>query len=387
METPKYAFSRKKVLVYSLLPALLLFASLEGVARLAEVWFPLRPADIGLGFTEDSQLFVPSPAAPDSLITNPQKLLSFVDQRFPARKSPKTVRIFMLGGSSVYYLGQDLTLASKRLAAGRWQGHSLETINAGGLGYGSHRLVPITAEILGYEPDLVLIYSGHNEFQELELLHLAGLETVWLQRLLARSAFCRLIQDRLASRKISKLEAEHNRRVLENANPTFVPGPSWREQFCGYTAEQIAERMKAYRANLACIIEMCRARGVPVVVGTVPSNLLQPELCEKDAGPYREVRELYQDRKYTEVATRARHILASTVHNQATDLENNILRGLAKRYSVPLADIEASVIAAEPHQIPGETLFDDHCHLNHKGNKILARTFENTIIEWLQGAE
>ena len=30
---------------------------------------------------------------------------------------------------------------------------------------------------------------------------------------------------------------------------------------------------------------------------------------------------------------------------------------------------------AEPHHIPGETLFNDHCHLNEKGNEILLQTF------------
>jgi hypothetical protein len=37
------------------------------------------------------------------------------------------------------------------------------------------------------------------------------------------------------------------------------------------------------------------------------------------------------------------------------------------------------VIAAEPHHIPGETLFDDWCHLNDAGREIMAAAFEEQV--------
>ena len=58
---------------------------------------------------------------------------------------------------------------------------------------------------------------------------------------------------------------------------------------------------------------------------------------------------------------------------------------MAEKYKVPLADVEQAIIAAEPHQIPGETLFSDRCHLDGDGNAILTATYEKVIRELAQG--
>ena len=54
---------------------------------------------------------------------------------------------------------------------------------------------------------------------------------------------------------------------------------------------------------------------------------------------------------------------------------------------MPLADVEAAVIAAEPHGVPGETLFNDHCHLNPAGNALLVRVYEKEILRALGAGE
>lgn len=41
-----------------------------------------------------------------------------------------------------------------------------EVINAGGISYASYRIVPLIEQVLEYEPDLIVIYTGHNEFLE-----------------------------------------------------------------------------------------------------------------------------------------------------------------------------------------------------------------------------
>ena len=48
-------------------------------------------------------------------------------------------------------------------------------VNCGGISYASYRLVPILEEVLGYEPDLIILYTGHNEFLEDRTFdHIAG---------------------------------------------------------------------------------------------------------------------------------------------------------------------------------------------------------------------
>ena len=42
----------------------------------------------------------------------------------------------------------------------------IEAINASGVSYAMHRLNIVADELLRYEPDVFIVYSGHNEFVE-----------------------------------------------------------------------------------------------------------------------------------------------------------------------------------------------------------------------------
>src|SRR5690606_14658222 len=41
-----------------------------------------------------------------------------------------------------------------------------DVVNCGGVSYASYRLVPILEEVLGYDPDLLVVCTGQNEFLE-----------------------------------------------------------------------------------------------------------------------------------------------------------------------------------------------------------------------------
>ena len=70
--------------------------------------------------------------------------------------------------------------------------------------------------------------------------------------------------------------------------------------------------------------------------------------------------------------------------HQSSSSENEIIRSLARRYDVPLADIEARIEQSEPHGVPGETLFRDHCHLNAHGMRLWREAFESIVFELLR---
>ncbi|MGC8845828.1 MAG: SGNH/GDSL hydrolase family protein, partial [Candidatus Hydrogenedens sp.] len=207
--------SKKKIVLFTFLPLAILLFSLELIARIIEIWLPPMVTDIGLGFTEDSRLFIPDPYDSRYLITHPNKTVAFQNQRFLKNKPSGTLRIFFLGGSSVNYVNYELPNLSERLEETlKPRYKEVEIINCGGLSYGTHRLVLIAREIVNYNPDLVMIYSGHNEFEEIEQLHLARVQITKLQRVLFSSAMMRFIRDRIATYQISQLEKEHNRRML-----------------------------------------------------------------------------------------------------------------------------------------------------------------------------
>ncbi len=89
---------------------------------------------------------------------------------FAAEKSEGTLRVFCVGGSTTYgrpYFDATSFAGFLRamLAAGSG-GPRVEVVNAGAISYASYRVSGVMREAAAYEPDIFVIYTGHNEFLE-----------------------------------------------------------------------------------------------------------------------------------------------------------------------------------------------------------------------------
>lgn len=125
-----------------------------------------------VGFSSLQPLFVEkaSPIGPAVMTTNPAKLAHFNAQTFPTKKPSGAYRIFTVGGSTTYghpwrdpvsYGGWLRQLLPAADPSRTW-----EVVNAGGISYASYREAKLVEEITRYQPDLIIVYSGHNEFLE-----------------------------------------------------------------------------------------------------------------------------------------------------------------------------------------------------------------------------
>ncbi len=115
-------------------------------------------------------LFEPSSDNPEVLEIGQSRLNLFRPASFERNKPEGTYRVFALGGSTTQ--GEPY---STETAFPAWFGECLrcgmpdkriEVINCGGLSYASYRVLAILKEVLQYQPDLILVYTGHNEFLE-----------------------------------------------------------------------------------------------------------------------------------------------------------------------------------------------------------------------------
>ncbi len=383
-ETRPHISLRKRI-IFGLIVTVAFFAALELGFRGLELVKPPRHVDYGLGFDEGSRVFVESSLYPGEMETDRAKRVSFVRQRFDRVKPDDTFRIVALGGSSVNYLEPEFRALEEELTEEyQEQFGKVEIINCGGFAYGSHRLVVVFREVLNYSPDLILLYSGHNEFEEVEQMQLSNLDQLSFDRAISKSAIVRFIRDRKADYKISQLEKEHNRRLLASEEPVSESNfaRAWTHPF---TQADVKQRMGQFEHNLRLILALAREEKVPVIVGTVSSNLLRPYLPQAAAARYEQVYQLWTEGRAEEGLTMAREILRETPgRHQSSDLENRILRKLADEFSLPIVDVEANVVENEPLGIPGETLFDDHCHLNAAGRAVWIATFEPEIRRLLE---
>ena len=120
-----------------------------------------------IGFTEIRPLFVVNGEGSEYEIAS-NRMPLFCEAKFPAVKVADEFRVFCIGGSTV----QGRPFAPDT-SFPKWLQLRLEKIdptrkwtvvNCGGVSYASYRLVPIVKEVLDYEPDLIVLYTGQNEF-------------------------------------------------------------------------------------------------------------------------------------------------------------------------------------------------------------------------------
>ena len=159
--------TRRKKLLFGALTAVGFFVLVELALAAVGVGPARLQRDPFVGFEPGVPLFV---REGERYVTNPAKSCFFNHQEFPVRKAPGDRRIFCLGGSTTYGHPYDHRTAfggwlqaylDEAAPAGRWQ-----VVNCGGISYASYRIAVLLEELVRYEPDLFIVYTGHNEFLE-----------------------------------------------------------------------------------------------------------------------------------------------------------------------------------------------------------------------------
>ena len=205
--------------------------------------------------------------------TTRNRALYFGDQSFAASKADDTYRMFFLGGSTVR--GRPYAVDS---AFAKWVEIELnqrskkttyESINCGGLSYASFRLTHINREVLEYDPDLIVIATGHNEFLEnrtfekqssqaevrsaLESLRLV----VWLRSMIGQDveSFKDSSQDALPDNVTARLDSE-------SGYASYNWDPEW-----------VASITAQYESSLEAMIQQCQQANVAIVLVCLGSNL------------------------------------------------------------------------------------------------------------------
>ncbi len=197
----------------------------------------------------------------------------FQPAQFAKVKPANGRRIFVLGGSTVQgrpYAPQtafaELLRVQLRTA---WPQFEWEVVNGGGVSYASYRVAGVVEEVLQYEPDAVVVYSGHNEFLEAR--------SYALPRQIPRAlvpwvaAGCRL---RIVQWPASWLRSPPPpRSVLAAEVDTLLDHRRGLQAFQRDEAyrRQVVEH---FQRSLCRIAEACQAADVPLVLCVPASDIL-----------------------------------------------------------------------------------------------------------------
>ncbi|MCP4593368.1 MAG: hypothetical protein GY842_21745 [bacterium] len=347
---------------------------------------------------------------------------SMLKQFFTATQEQDTVRIFMLGGSAMKGFPQPRHLTSsaflQAMLSDLWPERNVEVINLGTTAIASFPVMCVAKEALRYDPDLLIIYSGNNEYYGaggVASVHRFGSSTraMHLLRQLRRLALVQWLLERKVRRAH---DPDDDRTLMELViGDAQIPFDDPRRQ----TATSNLEN------NLTQIIQACNAQGVPAIVCTLPGN-------ELDLAPIGEDLEVPlppgERNRFAELLERGRQNMADDPQGalpdlqaaaalydhhatlayltgqclhalgrdeeatrafiQAKDLDTMpwrapsdsnraVVRAAAK--GAVLCDLEQAFRDATPGGAPGWGLMDDHVHPTQRGQALIAQTLLHSM--------
>jgi tetratricopeptide (TPR) repeat protein len=207
------------------------------------------------------------------------RLLFFGAQEFAAEKPADGFRVFCLGGSTVRGRPYETDTAFARWLelelADCDPTRQYEVVNCGGLSYASYRLTRILDEVLHYEPDLIVIATGHNEF----------LEDRTYESIKTRSTARAWVEDRLFSLRTVRFASRlyndaDGKSEDDNSGRTILPATvkARLDDASGYASYHRDDQWRAgvvahFEQSVRNMIDMCRREAVPVMLVNLGSNL------------------------------------------------------------------------------------------------------------------
>jgi tetratricopeptide (TPR) repeat protein len=257
--------------VFALLPLVVLVVVIESILALAGFEALDGDQDPYLGFTSEIPLFEATRGEDGQRVwrTAESKRRFFNDQRFALRKREGVKRIFCLGGSTTYgrphhdptsfcgWLREYLIAVEPEV---HW-----EVVNAGGISYASYRVANVARELAGYEPDLLIVYTGHNEFLEDRTYGELRDRPVWLRKVDLALRRSRLYSEmsKVLRPEPEQLDAEVTTRLDRSIGPNaYRRDDAWRRAVIDH-----------FRMNLDRIVAIASDAGSELVFVSPADNL------------------------------------------------------------------------------------------------------------------
>ena len=344
---------------------------------------------------------------------------------FPAKKKSNAFRVFCLGGSAAvgwpnapaYSYPEYLSRKLETLMPGR----RIEVLNVAARTYGSHRVKFVCNEVLEYEPDLILIYGGNNEFLEQFVYIAPTVPRPWRYLAIARIPYRTMTANNMKKPLVDIENYGDADRVINMVSFAFGKASRLRED-----PRQFEMVLDNYRYNMESMIRECAARGIPIMLLDVPVNLKDwvPNVSDHgngtDLAAWREafrqgilasergefadaVAHLERAARIDDAHAETRYYLGRAYHNsgdiaRATDAyvealredayplralprQQAILANLAASHNVPLVKITEALEAEAQDGIIGLDVLMDYVHPTPESNEIIAHAVVRAMVE------
>jgi tetratricopeptide (TPR) repeat protein len=328
-----------------------------------------------------------------------------------ARKDGGIFRVFCIGESSMfgtpYELAATIPALVRKQLRHLFPATEVEVVNFGASAINSNVIADLAPLMAGLDPDVVLVYLGHNEFYGPD-----GVGAPWIEKKFpfltelkyrARSLMIvRLAQRGLASFRHRTPDEERNLMKQVSRGATVESGSAEEERVFG-----------RFEENLHSIIRVFRDRGIPVIASDVSSNLMFPPFLSRTR--HDEIPPLIVSGKAGEALRRLVSLRSSDTADAFTDywlgrayLElgnsaeaarflrrardedllkfrapartDSIIHSVCRREGIPCLAVDSLFSAFSPAGITGQTLFWEHLHPNVRGYDMISREFVEEML-------
>jgi len=357
----------------------------------------LRVINYGLDFTTfthvssyyPDRIFL-NPDLPYKYFSNLKKPPTVMPDGFDEIKKDNAFRVFVIGGSTTagwpYVPNASFSRNLKRRLELVFPKNTIEVINCGVSAINSYTLRDLVPGILEQQPDLILIYAGHNEYygalgagSSISMGNSRFLVNTYL--LLKDFRTTQLLED-LISLIYSALGSDELGNKFEK-NETLMARMIG-ESLIPLNSDTYWNGINQFEGNLRDILDMIKDKNVPVIIGKLTSNTLdmKPFVSVKtnEVPPadsiYNEGRRAYEEGRFVE---------ADSLLNYAKELDalrfrapqkmNEVIDKLSEEFDYAIVDMDSLFRANSPNGIVGYNLIVDHLHPNIDGYKLMAKAF------------
>ncbi len=323
---------------------------------------------------------------------NINKAPNSIQDVFHKTKPENSFRVFVLGGSSAagypfMPLGSFSRYIRKRLEL-MYPDKEIEAVNLSLTAVNSYTILDLVPDVLDKEPDLILIYAGHNEYYG--ALGVGSLESFGRSRTIVKLVmklenlrsfqFVRNIMGGVVGMFASEDNTPSGTLMARMAKEKEIP----------YLSDTYFAGLDQFKGNLDEIVAMIKAENVPLVLSTLSWNLkdLSPFISEARNG-LPAAKEIFN--KAHEELNAGNSKTADSLFRYAKDLDmlrfrapeeiNRIVKRTANKYNVPVIDVDSLFCSISPENIPGDNLMTDHLHPTLRGFQHIGNLFYKKMSE------
>lgn len=338
-----------------------------------------------------------NPDLPRKYFYNVKAVPSVIPDGFDIIKKENAFRVFVLGESSTagwpYVPNASFSRQLKRKLELFYPNNTIEVINCGMSAVNTYTIRDLVPDIIKQKPDLILIYTGHNEYYG--ALGVGSTVSMGKSRFLTNTYLwardfktVQFLQNIISG--IYGWFANNSDKMPEDQKNETLMSRMIGESLITLNSDSYNSGISQFEGNIEDILSAFKKAEVPVLVGNLVSNIkdLKPFVSQKtDNLPsaediFNQATEKFKNgevKKAKELFIYAKDLDA--LRFRAPKQINNILKDVAAKYNFSIVNIDSSFDAHSPNGIVGYNLTVDHLHPNIEGYRLIADEFYKSMVK------